>query len=127
MLVTDACADRGRERHEAALALYGDYMYELRSVESLKRELEEEQLVESDGVIKKKKGIMMEHENEGVSSIRKVSVALPSYKDDVGDKKMMIKSESNDSLTSATSCDYESVSSIEDHGDNVGQAAVAKE
>lgn len=29
LLVTDACADRGRARHEAALALYGDYMYEL--------------------------------------------------------------------------------------------------
>jgi nicotinamidase-related amidase len=39
ILVTDACADRGKARHEAALALYGDYMYELRTVESLKREL----------------------------------------------------------------------------------------
>mmetsp|Transcript_26206 Transcript_26206/g.44686 ORF Transcript_26206/g.44686 Transcript_26206/m.44686 type:complete len:350 (-) Transcript_26206:191-1240(-) len=29
LLVTDACADRGRARHNAALALYGDYMYEL--------------------------------------------------------------------------------------------------
>ena len=29
LLVTDACADRGMARHEAALALYGDYMYEL--------------------------------------------------------------------------------------------------
>jgi len=29
LLVTDACADRSRARHEAALALYGDYMYEL--------------------------------------------------------------------------------------------------
>jgi len=29
LLVTDACADRGRARHDAALALYGDYMYEL--------------------------------------------------------------------------------------------------
>lgn len=29
LLVTDACGDRGRARHEAALALYGDYMYEL--------------------------------------------------------------------------------------------------
>jgi len=29
LLVTDACADRGRARHEAALALYGEYMYEL--------------------------------------------------------------------------------------------------
>jgi len=29
ILVTDACADRGKARHEAALALYGDYMYEL--------------------------------------------------------------------------------------------------
>lgn len=29
ILVTDACADRGLARHKAALALYGDYMYEL--------------------------------------------------------------------------------------------------
>ena len=28
-LVTDACADRGRGRHDAALALYGNYMYHL--------------------------------------------------------------------------------------------------
>ena len=35
ILVTDACADRGRARHEAALALYGDYMYELATVESI--------------------------------------------------------------------------------------------
>ena len=28
ILVTDACADRGRARHEAALALYGGYMYD---------------------------------------------------------------------------------------------------
>jgi hypothetical protein len=36
LLVTDACADRGRARHEAALALYGDYMYELVTSEKLK-------------------------------------------------------------------------------------------
>jgi nicotinamidase-related amidase len=35
VLVTDACADRGRARHEAALALYGDYMYELVTSEDL--------------------------------------------------------------------------------------------
>jgi len=39
ILVTDACADRGKARHEAALALYGDYMYELQTVESVQREL----------------------------------------------------------------------------------------
>lgn len=39
ILVTDACADRGRARHEAALALYGDYMYELQTVESVREEL----------------------------------------------------------------------------------------
>lgn len=39
ILVTDACADRGKSRHEAALALYGDYMYELRTVESVREEL----------------------------------------------------------------------------------------
>eukprot|EP00536_Pseudo-nitzschia_multiseries_P010660 jgi/Psemu1/326114/estExt_fgenesh1_pg.C_3340001 len=35
LLVTDACADRGKARHEAALALYGDYMYELVTSEDL--------------------------------------------------------------------------------------------
>jgi nicotinamidase-related amidase len=35
LLVTDACADRGKARHEAALALYGDYMYELITSEDL--------------------------------------------------------------------------------------------
>lgn len=38
LLVTDACADRGRARHEAALALYGDYMYELITSEDLESE-----------------------------------------------------------------------------------------
>jgi len=37
-LVTDACADRGRARHEAALALYGDYMYELVTSDDLECE-----------------------------------------------------------------------------------------
>ena len=39
ILVTDACADRGMERHKAALALYGGYMYELRRVGCLYHEL----------------------------------------------------------------------------------------
>lgn len=38
LLVTDACADRGRPRHEAALALYGDYMYELVTSDDLECE-----------------------------------------------------------------------------------------
>lgn len=38
VLVTDACADRGRERHKAALALYGDYMYELKTVQDVQDE-----------------------------------------------------------------------------------------
>jgi nicotinamidase-related amidase len=40
VLVTDACADRGRERHKAALALYGDYMYELKTVQQVQDELQ---------------------------------------------------------------------------------------
>ena len=32
-IVEAACADRGRDRHEKALALYGGYMYELVEVE----------------------------------------------------------------------------------------------
>ena len=35
LLVTDACGDRGRARHDAALALYGDYMYELVTADDL--------------------------------------------------------------------------------------------
>ena len=35
LLVEDACGDRGRARHEAALALYGGYMYELITSEDL--------------------------------------------------------------------------------------------
>ena len=38
ILITDACGDRGKARHEAALALYGDYMYELLSSEDLRNE-----------------------------------------------------------------------------------------
>ena len=41
-------------------------------------------------------------------------------------QKMMVKSESNDSLTSATR-DYESVSSIEDHGSVTVARASAEE
>ena len=40
ILVTDACADRGKARHDAALALYGDYMYELQTVDSIRKELQ---------------------------------------------------------------------------------------
>ena len=59
ILVTDACADRGKERHKAALALYGDYMYELRTVSSLHAELKNDSICKSiyekDRAIKKSK------------------------------------------------------------------------
>ena len=35
LLVEDACGDRGKARHDAALALYGGYMYELISSKEL--------------------------------------------------------------------------------------------
>ena len=38
LLVEDACADRGRARHEAALALYGNYMYEVLATQDLEAE-----------------------------------------------------------------------------------------
>ena len=38
LLVEDACADRGRDRHEAAIKLYGNYMYELTCSEKLEKE-----------------------------------------------------------------------------------------
>lgn len=138
ILVTDACADRGRARHEAALALYGDYMYELRSVDSLKVELEkkkksvemmkEDVEVKGDDMMtmkkhkngKEKKKIGDDNNNIMSSSIMQgVSVSLPFQKDcggGISREKMMIKSESNDSLTSATSYD-DSVSSIDDDDD----------
>jgi nicotinamidase-related amidase len=47
ILVTDACADRGRARHEAALALYGDYMYELQTVSSVREELKMSPIISS--------------------------------------------------------------------------------
>lgn len=139
ILVTDACADRGRARHEAALALYGDYMYELRSVDSLKVELEMKKMsaeVKSEVVGEKEKGddammTMKKHKNGkkkkklvddcnnnimSSSIMQGVSVSLPFQKDcggGISREKMMIKSESNDSLTSATSYE-DSVSSIDD-------------
>jgi nicotinamidase-related amidase len=39
LLVEDACGDRGRARHEAALALYGGYMYELITSKDLDTDL----------------------------------------------------------------------------------------
>ena len=39
LLVEDACGDRGRARHEAALALYGGYMYELITSKDLDEDL----------------------------------------------------------------------------------------
>jgi hypothetical protein len=131
ILVTDACADRGRERHEAALALYGDYMYELRSVDSLKLELDEQE--EAKMNMKKFKKNTDETNIKKESSVMEgVSVSLPFHKDGTGDhlgrrdKKMitMIKLESNESLTSATSYD-DSVSSIEDPGVGEAGAGVA--
>eukprot|EP00040_Diaphanoeca_grandis_P040644 m.261981 g.261981 ORF g.261981 m.261981 type:complete len:211 (+) comp44033_c0_seq1:156-788(+) len=35
ILVQDACGDRGRARHDAAVFLYGNYMYELTNVEDV--------------------------------------------------------------------------------------------
>ena len=140
ILATDACADRGRARHEAALTLYGDYMYEMRSVNSLKVELEKkkksaevkedvEEKENGGGVMvvmkkhkngKKKKKMGDDNNNIMSSSIMQgVSVSLPFQKDcggGISREKMMIKSESNDSLTSATSYD-DSVSSIDDDDD----------
>lgn len=80
ILVMDACADRGLERHEAALALYGDYMYELRTVDSLYQELEEH------------------------TAIKAVSLCFDECITANHDG-FVIKSQSDGSLTCATSCD----------------------
>ncbi|KAL3804519.1 hypothetical protein HJC23_002558 [Cyclotella cryptica] len=78
ILVTDACADRGLERHKAALALYGDYMYELRTVDSLHSELQ--------------------------SNTEVASLSMP-FVDGIAEEKnlALVKSKSDGSLTSATS------------------------
>eukprot|EP00956_Cyclotella_meneghiniana_P009728 scaffold13468_cov66-Cyclotella_meneghiniana.AAC.5 len=47
ILVTDACADHGKERQKAALALYGDYMYELSNVQSLYAEFKTDSICAS--------------------------------------------------------------------------------
>ena len=39
VLIEDACADRGMERHRAALLLYGNYMYEVMRLHDLRRAL----------------------------------------------------------------------------------------
>ncbi|KAL7518019.1 hypothetical protein ACHAWX_003529 [Stephanocyclus meneghinianus] len=80
ILVMDACADRGLERHEAALALYGDYMYELRTVDSLYQELEEHTPIKA------------------VSLCFDECIAANQH-------GFVIKSQSDGSLTCATSCD----------------------
>ena len=109
-------------------------------MESLKLELEEQRKKDNNAdavVVNNNKKKMKMHESgddrsnnkKVMSSIMEgVSVSLPFHKDggnNVGriDKNtLMIKSESNDSLTSATSYD-DSVSSIEeDHGVAVGEA-----
>jgi hypothetical protein len=51
ILVTDACADRGKPRHDAALALYGDYMYELQTVASVEQEFQQNSVQVSKTVL----------------------------------------------------------------------------
>jgi nicotinamidase-related amidase len=96
ILVTDACADRGKERHKAALALYGDYMYELRTVDSLHKELQKYS------------------KEEGVSLCFGADAFCPSNTDGEQKERSLIrKSESDGSLTSATS-NADSISTIDE-------------
>ncbi len=67
ILVTDACADRGKARHDAALALYGDYMYELQTVESVKAELHMEAIVSE--VIPESLGVKVSASNASLSTL----------------------------------------------------------
>ena len=39
VVVEDACADRGRARHDAALGLYVGYMYSVEKCENLQKEV----------------------------------------------------------------------------------------
>jgi hypothetical protein len=59
-LVKDACGDRGasRSRHEPALSLYSDDMYELRTMDSLEVELKEQQQQREVKVKEEKKGFL---------------------------------------------------------------------
>jgi nicotinamidase-related amidase len=99
ILVDDACADRGRKRHDAALSLYGDYMYELRTVDSVRVELKEEEQKEKT---KKKKKSWLGSVGGSVMTRR--------YK--------MAKSKSTDSLTTAMSID-DSISTIDGGADEL--------
>lgn len=80
ILVADACADRGMERHKAALSLYGDYMYEMRTVDSLYSEFKQ------------------------VTTTKTKAFLLDNCTNTNFDHSM-VKSKSSGSLTSATSCD----------------------
>lgn len=101
ILVKDACADRGRKRHEAALSLYGDYMYELRTVDSLEAELKEQQREVKEVEKEEMRGLL-----GGVGG------------NVIGHKQRhnkMVKSKSTDSLTTATSID-DSISTVDGGG-----------
>ncbi len=97
ILVTDACADRGKARHDAALALYGDYMYELRSVQSVRDELN------GTGVEcgRNKRCRLLIEEEDGVDGKKEKNCTI-------------VKSMSDGSLTSATSHADNSVSSLDE-------------
>jgi len=80
LLVTDACGDRGRARHDAALALYGDYMYELVTSSELDNQLVDkpaetqlEQLSQSHHVI--------EHDESDQTSVSDQSECSQSVED----------------------------------------------
>ena len=105
ILVQDACADRGRKRHEAALSLYGDYMYEMRTVDSLETERKEQREVKVKEKKKKKK-------KKGLCLLGGVNGSVMCHIH----TNNMFKSKSNDSLTTATSID-DSISTIDGGAD----------
>ena len=105
VLVTDACADRGRARHEAAMALYGDYMYELRSVDSVQAEFKKHQ---QQGLAV---GVSLCFDDEVDEEDEKIE-SSNVIKRDVFVVNKIHKSQSDGSLTSATS-HADSVSTID--------------
>lgn len=92
LLVHDACGDRGRARHEAALALYGNYMYEL---------ISSEELADSTTGLQKAKPVWIalgkekkrNYSNGSFSSLQNFSYEPNANKEDEGSKKRKIANE----------------------------------
>lgn len=128
LLVEDACGDRGRARHEAALALYGGYMYELIRSDELADPNNERGLKQAEpvwisvGDLKQKNG----RNRRGREKLRTIENGLNTDKDILDRKKRKISIEAEvdvkagdgkDCCTVKRSKSNVSIISITDHSD----------